>query len=106
MNTVKLPKVSLQIKSSQRGLQRVENMLGSVKNIWNLGEDTYKKIRSAVTDAVKKAIQYNKGDESKIVTVGMRYAGSSYEFTVQNESKEGGKGNCVKISFDSEQATK
>lgn len=81
-------------------------MLGSVKNIWNLGEDTYKRIRNAVTDAVQKAIQYNKGDESKTVTIGMRYAGSSYEFTIQNESREGGKGNCVKMTFDSEPAMK
>jgi hypothetical protein len=106
MSAIKLPKLSLQVVSSQRGLQRVESILGAVKSIWNLGEDTYKRIRTSVTDAVKKAIQQNKGDESKTLTIGMRCAGKEYEFTVQDESQEGGKGNCVRMTFESDTSAK
>ena len=101
MNTIKLPRLSLQVASTQRGLQRVENMLGSVKSLWNLGEDTYKRIRAAVTEAVKNAMQSgSKPGEDKTITVGMHCAGDQCEFTVQDESKEGGSGNCVTMKFD------
>lgn len=97
---VKLPGVSLQVTSSPRGLNRVERMLGSVKSIWNLGEDAYNRICAAVSEAVKSAIQRNKGDETKILTVGMRCAGDQCEFTVQSDDRSGGKDNCIRLTFD------
>lgn len=86
MSTTKLPKLSLQVVSSPRGLSRVERMLSAVKSIWNLGEDTYRRISAAVFEAVENAIRHgNKNDESKTVKIEMAHAGDHYEFTIEDE---------------------
>jgi serine/threonine-protein kinase RsbW len=72
--------------SSPRGLSRVENMIRAMKTIWNLGEDTYRRISTAVSEAVKNAIRHgNKNDESKTVKIEMRNSGDHYEFTIEDE---------------------
>ncbi len=100
MSTTKLSKLSLQVESTPRGLSRVERMLGSVKNIWNLGEDAYKKIWAGLSEALRKTIQSNGGDANTTVTVAMQCAGNSCEFTIRNEDKEGRKDAPVTMTFE------
>lgn len=83
-----LPKLSLQVVSSTRGLQRIEKLLASVKDIWHLGEGTYNRIRTAVSEAVKNAIKHgNKDDADKIVKVEMSCTNDRCEVIVEDEGK-------------------
>jgi anti-sigma regulatory factor (Ser/Thr protein kinase) len=84
--TSKLPRLSLQVVSSMRGMQRVEQMLGSIKGIWEMGEETYKRIRTALCDALSNAIQQSKGDETKTLNVEMTHTGDHYEFVIEDEN--------------------
>ncbi len=89
MSTASLPKLSIQVPSSDRGVTRIDNLLQSIRNIWNLGEDSYNKIRSAVYEALQNAIRAKgekPGDEGT-VHVEMMRTGNSCEVIIENEEK-------------------
>lgn len=89
MSTATLPKLSIQVPSSDRGITRIENLLQSIRSIWNLGEDSYNKIRSAVYETLQNAIRskaQKPGDEGTVHIEMVRTA-DSCEVIIEDEEK-------------------
>lgn len=78
--------INIQIPSLSENIRIVESFIDNAKERFKLDDDIYGNIMIAVTEAVNNAIKHgNKGDKSKMVSLGLILSENKIEFIIEDE---------------------